>query len=165
MWITYPHQLKRLGKLVYRGLFLEGGEVEIRSYPLIHSPYYYYFIYLIIYLYKDNSNRAVDKWITSPIAEAKRKRRQVGRKRAKTTRVSQKDRVKIFLAGTFRVYIRGFIGRLDQASDILSRGKRSEECILQLIASEGRVSGISSSTIGIVTTASLLFCLCSCDFM
>jgi hypothetical protein len=86
MWITYPHQLKRPGKRFYRGLFFEGGRVEIRSYPLIHSPYYYYFIYLIIYLYRDNSNRGVDKWITSLMAEAKKKRRLVGRKRAKATR-------------------------------------------------------------------------------
>jgi hypothetical protein len=86
MWITYPHRLKRLRKLFYRGFFSEGWRVEIRSYPLIHSPYYCYFIYLVIYLYKDNSNRGVDKWITSLMAEAKKKRRLVGRKRAKATR-------------------------------------------------------------------------------
>jgi hypothetical protein len=90
MWITFPHRLKRLGKRFYRGLIFEGRRVEIRSYPLIHSPYYYYLIYLIIYLYRDNSNRGVDKWITSLMAEPKKKRRLVGRKRAKATRDSGK---------------------------------------------------------------------------
>lgn len=163
MWITFPHRLKGPGKLFYRGLFFEVGRVEIRSYPLIHSPYYYYFIYLIIDIYIIIVIRV---WITSLMAEAKKKRRLVGRKRAKATRrYRQRSWVKIFLVNTFRVYIRGLIGRLGRASDILSPGKHIEGCILQLIASEGRVSGVSSSTIGIVTTASLLFCICSCDFM
>jgi hypothetical protein len=106
----------------------------------------------------------VDKWITLPMAEAERKRRLVGKER-KRPGYWQNNLVKIFLAGTFRVSIRGVIGRSKLVSDILSPGKRIEGCILQFIASEGRVSSVGSSTIGIGTTASLLFYICSCDFI
>jgi hypothetical protein len=107
MWISYPHRVRQPERLVYRGWFFEGWEAEIRSYPLIHSPYYCYFIYLVINLYRDNSNRGVDKWITLPMAEARRKRRLVGRKSQREPGISAMAGNKFFSRTFFASILEG----------------------------------------------------------